>query len=408
MKILRIIARLNVGGPARHVTWLTKELQNEEFDSLLVAGTVPPGEENMEYFAEQHGIAPYFLPEMSRELSLRDITSLYKLYRKIKNERPDIIHTHTAKAGTVGRVAGFLYRWLTWSSLLGRPRRVRIVHTFHGHVFHSYYGKAKTRIFLIIERLLARFATDRIVVISPQQKREINAHFRVGREAQFAVIPLGIDFDIFSGRGEDRDIFRAEVGVADDAVAVGFIGRLTEIKDIPLLIRAAKLCGESSEESTDLKFLIIGDGHLREKLESSAGSLGLEDSVVFVGNRKDPERLYSGRDIVAHTSLKEGTPMSLIEGMAAGCRVIATGVGGVVDLLGEVTEAREGFLICERGIRIDSRSAADLSTGLIYLAKNEKLRASFKARGRAFVEEQYGKDRLVNDMKELYRSLVRK
>lgn len=408
MKILRIIARLNVGGPARHVTWLTKELQDEEFESLLVAGTVPPGEENMEYFAEQHGVAPYFLPEMSRELSRRDITSLYKLYRKIKNERPDIIHTHTAKAGTVGRVAGFLYRWLTWSSLLGRPRRVRIVHTFHGHVFHSYYGKLKTRIFLTIERLLGRFATDRIVVISSQQKQEINSHFRVGREGQFAVIPLGIDLDIFSGRSEDRDIFRAEVGVAEDAVAVGFIGRLTEIKNIPLLLQAAKLCGESSQESTDLKFVIIGDGHLREKLEGEAGSLGLEDSVVFVGNRNDPERFYAGLDIVALTSLNEGTPLSLIEGMAAGCPVIATGVGGVVDLLGEVTEAGDGFLICERGIRIDSRSAADLSRGLIYLAKNEKLRASFKARGRAFVEEQYGKDRLVNDMKELYRSLVRK
>lgn len=407
MKILRIIARLNVGGPARHVTWLTKELQNKEFESLLIAGTVPPGEENMEYFAKRNGVATYFLPEMSRELSLGDIPSLFKLYLKIKSERPDIIHTHTAKAGTIGRAAGFLYRWLTWSSSLGMPRRVKIVHTFHGHVFHSYYGKVKTQIFLIIERLLARFATDRIIVISPQQMQEINGCFRVGREAQFEVIPLGIDLDTFSGRAEDRGTFRAELGVADDAIAVGFIGRLTEIKNISLLLQAARLCKERTEKRPELKFAIIGDGHLRTKLELETTSLGIQDDVIFFGNRNDPETFYAGLDIVALTSLNEGTPLSLIEAMAAGCPVIATGVGGVVDLLGEITETRDRFLICERGIRVDPGSAADLSSGLIYLAKNEKLRASFATRGRAYVENQYSKDRLVNDMKELYRSLVR-
>ena len=155
MKILRIIARLNVGGPARHVVWLTEALQNEEFQTSLIAGTVPPGEEDMNYFAEERAVHPHFIPEMSRELSVKDLSSLVKVCREMFRFKPDIVHTHTAKAGTIGRLAAFVYRWLTWETLIGRPRRVKIVHTFHGHVFHSYYGKVKTRIFLLIEQFLA-------------------------------------------------------------------------------------------------------------------------------------------------------------------------------------------------------------------------------------------------------------
>src|SRR5258708_28690950 len=138
MKILRIIARLNVGGPARHVVWLTKALNDSEFESTLVAGTVPEGEEDMSYFAADNGVEPIYISELSRELSPKDSVSLFKIYREIRRQRPDIIHTHTAKAGTVGRTAAFLYRWLSFGSLIGKPRKVKIVHTFHCHVFHSY------------------------------------------------------------------------------------------------------------------------------------------------------------------------------------------------------------------------------------------------------------------------------
>ena len=163
MKILRIIARLNVGGPARHVVWLTKALNNGEFESTLVAGTVPDGEEDMSYFASENGVEPIYIRELSRELSVGDVFSFLKIYREIRRQQPDIVHTHTAKAGTVGRAAAFLYRWLGWRTLIGKPRGVKVVHTFHGHVFHSYYGKVKTRVFLAIERGLARVATDRII-----------------------------------------------------------------------------------------------------------------------------------------------------------------------------------------------------------------------------------------------------
>jgi hypothetical protein len=147
IKIIRIIARLNVGGPARHVVWLTKELQDGEFQSVLLTGTVPAGEEDMSYFAAENNVHPIFIEQMSRELSPKDAISLWKVYRQIKREKPDIIHTHTAKAGTIGRVAGFFYRWLTFGTLIGKPRRVKLVHTYHGHVFHSYYGNLKTKIF---------------------------------------------------------------------------------------------------------------------------------------------------------------------------------------------------------------------------------------------------------------------
>ena len=154
MKVLRIIARLNVGGPARHVVWLTEQLNDDEFQSVLVAGTVPKGEEDMRYVADQHGVQPVFVEELSRELSPKDLISLFKIFREIRRQKPDIIHTHTAKAGTVGRTAALLYKLLTPGT-----RDVRVVHTFHGHVFHSYYGNLKTRIFVTIEKALARLAT---------------------------------------------------------------------------------------------------------------------------------------------------------------------------------------------------------------------------------------------------------
>ena len=181
MKIVRIIARLNVGGPARHVVWLTKALQTAEFQSVLLTGTVPEGEEDMNYFAAENGVVPVFIAEMSRELSVKDIVSLWKVFRQIWREKPDIIHTHTAKAGTIGRVAGFLYRWLAW-------KRVKLIHTYHGHVFHSYYGKRKTKMFLLIEKTLAGL-TDKIIAISAQQKAEINEKFGVGKLEQFEIIP---------------------------------------------------------------------------------------------------------------------------------------------------------------------------------------------------------------------------
>jgi len=399
MKIVRIIARLNVGGPARHVVWLTKALNNQKFQTSLLTGSVPEGEEDMSWFADENGVKPFFIEEMSRELSAKDIISLWKVYRQICREKPDIIHTHTAKAGFVGRTAGFFYRWLNW-------KRVKIVHTFHGHVFHSYYGNLKTKIFLFIEKTLARFVTDKIVVITPQQFKEIHHEFGVGKSAQFQIIPLGIDLEKFAKASEKRRILRDEIGAKDDEILVGFVGRLTEIKNVTLLLKVAEMYEKNKDaDLPKLKFVIIGDGNMRESLEKEAESLGLKDSILFLGNRNDTDIFYAGLDIVALTSLNEGTPLSLIEAMANGRAVISTAVGGVVDLLGEIETEENGFKVCERGIRIDESSAENFYKGLIHLAKSENLRETYAERGKDFTDLRYSKERLIKDIAELYRNL---
>ncbi len=405
MKIIRIIARLNVGGPARHVVWLTEALQCDGVESKLIAGTVPEGEEDMSYFAAEHGVDPIYIREMSRELSAKDAVSLWKVLKAIRSERPDIIHTHTAKAGTVGRAAAFIYKWFTPGTLVGRPRRVKVVHTFHGHVFHSYYGRRKTQIFVLIEKVLARLASDKIVVITPQQFQEIHTEVGVGRKDQFEVIPLGIDLSKFDSDDGARQEFRDEFRISDETLLVGFVGRLTEIKNIPMLLAAAKIFLETAD-APRAKFVIVGDGHLRAELERLADELGIQENVTFAGNREDLGRVYAGLDLVALTSLNEGTPLSVIEAMASRRPVIATLVGGVVDLLGSIEREIDGFTLAERGVGIPSDDVQALAKGLIYLAKNERLRFDLSTKGHQFALNNYGKERLISDIRSLYNRLL--
>ena len=399
-KVVRIIARLNVGGPAKHVVWLTSGLAEAGYRSLLVAGTVPEGEEDMSYFAEATGVKPLYIPEMSREISLKDAITTWKLFRLLLRERPDIVHTHTAKAGTVGRVAGFFYRWLTPGVLLGRPRQCKFVHTYHGHVFHSYYGRLKTGIFLAIERLLAKCATDRILVVSEQQKAEINQAFRVGKTDQFRVVRLGLDLGVFANQESRRARFREELGIGDDVTLVGIVGRLTEIKNHEMFLRSvARVNAEKA------RFVIVGDGSLRESLEREAESLGVKNKVIFAGGRKDPEYFYPALDICALTSRNEGTPLTLIEAMANGRAIIATSVGGVVDLLGGVEE--EGvYSICERGISVRPYDVDAFAAGLERLIEDKSLRERLGRSGFEFVDQNYRKERLLEDIKDLYGQLL--
>ncbi|HEX5890255.1 MAG TPA: glycosyltransferase [Pyrinomonadaceae bacterium] len=399
-RIVRIIARLNVGGPAKHVVWLTSGLDEAGYRSLLVAGTVPEGEEDMSYFAEQTGVTPVYIPEMSREISLKDAITTWKLFRLLLREKPDIVHTHTAKAGTVGRVAGFFYRWLTPGVLLGRPRACKFVHTYHGHVFHSYYGRLKTGVFLMVERSLARLITDKILVVSEQQKAEINETFRVGRRDQFRVVRLGLDLGIFANHESRRAKFRDELGVDDETVLVGIVGRLTEIKNHEMFLQIV-----ARVDLEKVKFVIIGDGSLREPLEQQAKALGVQEKVIFAGGRKDPEYFYPALDICALTSRNEGTPLTLIEAMANARPVIATSVGGVVDLLGNVVVESQ-FNVCERGMSVRPYDVDAFAAALGTLIEDRMLRNQLGARGYEFVKDNYGKERLLEDIKDLYGQLL--
>jgi len=414
MKVVRIIARLNVGGPARHVVWLEERLRREGVQSVLVTGVVPEGEDDMGYFAAGRGVETVRIPEMSREVSPKDIVTVWKLFRLFLRERPDVVHTHTAKAGTVGRVAGFFYRWLTPAALAGRPRAVKFVHTYHGHIFHSYYGPWKTRAFLAIEKMLARLATDRIIAISRQQFREIHGRFGVGRAGQFRVVPLGLDLAPFSDWESRRAPARARLGAADDEVLVGIVGRLTEIKNHEMFLEAAAVYlreHAAGGGARRVRFVVVGDGHLRTALEARAADLGLGAKVLtFAGTLDDPENFYPALDVVALTSLNEGTPLTLIEAMANARPVISTAVGGVVDLLGE-TEAQlkrheSEWSLCERGVLCGRGDALSFAHGLDYLIEREGVRAELGARGREFVAREYSLGRLIADVSRVYSELL--
>ena len=267
-----------------------------------------------------------------------------------------------AKAGTVGRIAGFVYRWFTLGLLVGRPRKCKFVHTYHGHIFHSYYGRLKTRLFITVEKMLAALVTDRLVVVSEQQGNEICNDFGVGRQQQIRVIPLGLDLGSFNDSASRRSKFRCELGVDDETLLIGIVGRLTEIKNHDLFLEVASRY-KKDFGGKQIRFVIIGDGSLRAALESKSRDLGLTEQIIFAGERSDPEYFYPALDIVSLTSRNEGTPLTLIEAMANARPVIATNVGGVVDLLGPVVE--DGlFKVCERGISVPAGDSAAFAAGL--------------------------------------------
>lgn len=402
MRVMRLIARLNVGGPARHVVWLNEALARDGFEPLLVTGTVPPGEEDMIAFAAERNVNPVIVPSMSREMSARDFIAVWDVWRLMVRFRPDVLHTHTAKAGAVGRLAGLLYCFLTPSILLLRPRRCRFVHTYHGHIFRHYYGAAKTRVVLFIERLLARINTDRLIVLGDQQLHEIRDTFAIGKPEQYSVVPLGIDVSVLTGHPEAGTELRASTGIAPTETVVGIVGRLAAIKNHDLFLRVAARVRDAA------RFVVYGDGGEREHLVKLVAELGLGDRVVFAGTR-DATEIYSSLDVVALTSRNEGTPLAIIEAMATGKPVISTAVGGVVDLLGAVeqriTENGATFEIRERGITAASDDVDGFAAGLTHLLGDEELRLRFIERGKEYVTRTHTKERLVADIVGIYREL---
>ena len=381
--MLRVIARLNVGGPALHVSYLARGLRERGYETTLVAGDVGRGEESMAFVAEREGVEVVRLPGLSRELSpVRDAVAAVHLARIIRRVRPDVLHTHTAKAGAVGRAAAIL---------AGRRRPRVVVHTFHGHVLRGYFGRAGSLVFRAIETALAR-VTDQLVAVSPQVRDEL-VRLGVAPAGKFAVIRLGIELAPRVACDEDPAAIRARIGVSADRFVVGWFGRMTAVKRTDDLLDALAAL---RERGVDALLLLVGDGSDRERLERLAHGRGLAKSVLFLGYQDDVARWYAACDAIVLSSANEGTPVTLIEALAAGRPVVATRVGGVEDV---VHDGVTGHLVRPG----DTHAIAER---LALLAADPELRHRMGETGRAQMLQRYAVSRLVDDVDRLYRTLL--
>lgn len=404
VRVLRLIARLNVGGPARHVGWLMQGLDPERFAQTLAVGQVAPGEDDLGPELAEAGVKWLYLPRLHRDISpIGDLICLRRLLILLGRYQPHILATHTSKAGFVGRAAALIYG--PWARLRGWPR-LRCVHTFHGHTFRGYFGPLTGRVFLALERFLARWATWRIVTISPRQYTEIVEHYRVGRPGQAVVVPLGIDLEPFRRTEQGRARFRAGLGAGEGELLVGAVGRLAPIKNYDLFWQtAARLKELAPELYARTRFVLIGGGPPEElaRLRAVAGGLGLGDQARVLGNRRDREEFFPGLDCLLLTSDNEGTPVSILEGGACGLPIVSTEVGGVPDLLGQALEELGGGLRRrQRGLTAPAGDAGALARGLAWLWAEPERAAALGGALQQFVWDHYAKERLVDDITRLY------
>lgn len=391
-KVLRIINRLNLGGPTLNAAYLTKYLA-PEYETMLLSGMKDESEASSEFILDQLGIKPIYIKEMHREIHpLKDIAAYKKIKSIIQEFKPDIVHTHAAKAGTVGRLA---------AASCGVPV---IIHTFHGHVFHSYFSPLKTKVFIGIEQYLAKKSTG-IVAISDKQKQELVHEFNIAPEEKFRVIPLGFDLTKYTeNRETKRKQFRDEFKIAENEIAISIVGRLVPIKNHQLFLNAFAKAKQSATKK--IKAIIVGDGELRTELEQISNSLNLKTvsynnftgdyDVMFASWRKDIDVVNVGSDIIALSSNNEGTPVSLIEAQAADKPIITTRVGGV-----------ENIVAPENGILVNPGDEIGFSEALIKLVNEDALRLEMSKKGWIFVREKFHYTRLVNDMNNYYKQLLR-
>ncbi|MGB7538130.1 MAG: glycosyltransferase [Anaerolineales bacterium] len=379
LRIAIVIARLNVGGPATHVIELAAGLPRDRFTVRLIAGREGRGEAGMHYLAEAKGIRPESVASLSPHLGPGDIIAFFHLLRIFREWKPDVVHTHTAKAGAVGRAA---------ARCAGVPV---IIHTFHGHVLRGYFPRPLERLFRGIERALTRI-TDRLVTLSPALKTDLVEMGIAGQE-KIEVVPLGMDLAPLLGCDARRGELRAELGFPSEYPLVGIVGRLVPIKNHRLFLEAARSMVDSGSSA---RFIAIGDGELRDFLRNLASEMGIADRIRFLGWRKDMVPIYAGLDLLALTSDNEGTPVALIEGMAAGVPVVATAVGGVPDI---VRDGITGRLV-PPGDPDAMRRAWDAALS----EKETTNRMSREARRE--VEERFGRERMLSAMSALYEELT--
>jgi glycosyltransferase involved in cell wall biosynthesis len=386
IKILRIINRFNIGGPTYNATFLTRFI-SDEFETLLVGGLPEEGEADSLHILEEYGVTPILINEMQRVPNIiSDRKALRKIKEIIKEFKPDIVHTHAAKAGALGRKAAYDCKVPV------------IVHTFHGHVFHSYFSKYKTELYRLIEKRLAKRSTG-IIAISDSQKHELSEIYRIAPNEKINVIQLGFDLNPFQENlVEKRKITRAEYNLSDDQIAIAIIGRLAPIKNHDLFLESIKLVQKETKQK--LVFFIVGDGDQKKIIEDNVAKLKteIEIDIRMTSWIKDIKTFNAGMDIICLTSDNEGTPVSLIEAQACNIPIVSTDVGGVRDI---VSENETGYISPKNDVKCFSKH-------LLLLTEDKNNRERMSQNGWTFVKNKFHYTRLVTDMEKYYFSLLEK
>lgn len=386
IRLTRIIARLNIGGPAIQAITLTDLLNERGYRTRLVRGRESPTEGSMDYLAQELGVAPTLVASMRRDPGYQDIAALLQLIRILRRDRPRIVHTHAAKAGTLGRLAALV-------AFPVKQRRPILVHTFHGHSLTGYFSGRTAGMYRRIERWLARH-TDALVAVSPEVRDDLVA-LGVAQPDRFAVIPLGFDLSDFlddSERAERRAALRVSWGIADDEQVVTLVARLVPIKRVDRFLAVAQLLVERPKT----RFVVVGDGELRDELARSSDALALGDRLVWAGFRRDMPDVCFASDVIALTSDNEGTPVSLIEAQAAAVPVVGTDVGGV----------RSAVRDRETGILAPVDDVRGFAQAVAAILDDRDLGAKLAAAGREHALRSFGIQRLVNELDDLYSCLL--
>ena len=387
IKVLRIINRFNIGGPTYNATFLTSFI-GDDYETLLVGGLPEEGESDSLYILDKYGVKPTLIEEMVRQPNFKSDREAYKKLKQIiRDFQPDIVHTHASKAGALGRKAAFACKVPI------------VVHTFHGHVFHSYFGKVKTTIFKTIERSLAR-KSDAIIAISNIQKNELTEIHKICKKDKVEVVPLGFDLQPFHDkRFTERDNTRTKFGIETDEIAIAIVGRLAPIKNHNYFLDV--MDAVFSQTSKRIKCFIVGDGSERNHIESRVEDINSKFKTCFIEMTSwisDIGTFNAGMDVICLTSKNEGTPVSLIEAQAAGIPVVTTEVGGVRDI---VQDGETGFVI-----PVDNRDL--FIERLLELVENEKKREKMSQNGWNYVQEKFHYKTLAKNMDQLYRKLIDK
>jgi glycosyltransferase involved in cell wall biosynthesis len=385
-RVTRIIARLNIGGPAIQAITLTQELERFGYQTRLLRGVEDPAEGNMDYLAVERGVVPTLIPSMRRDPGFGDLTALLRIVLLLWRDRPAIVHTHAAKGGTLGRIAALIAFPL-------RRSRPLVIHTYHGHSLTGYFSGRTARFYRLVEKLLAP-RTDVLLAVSAEVRDDL-VELGVAPARQFRVMPLGFDLAPFTGdvdRASRRRVLRSAWGVSDDELVVTLIARLVPIKRVDRFLAMA--CSISDRDR--VRFVVVGDGELHEELAASDDALALGDRLIWAGFRRDVPDVCFASDVVTLTSDNEGTPVSLIEAQAAAVPVVATDVGGVRAVV------RDG----SSGQLADREDAAGLGGAVATLLADADLRRRMGEAGRAHVTSLYTLDRLVADHAALYDELL--